>query len=431
VTFPSPQEDIAEALRSELHARAAHLGQPSAPFVRLEAAVRRDRTRRRSLAGCVGLALIAAIATSVTTVGGTHRTDTLSTAAGNAGMSSLLEMAARGNLVDHTDFMREVSARLGPGAAILFANDDGQHTVVIGVDDQPGAQNHSGAYDTFTVLVGTHDAKAADLSPSGTVGMSPDNAIDTYTFVGEFTGDGKSAPYVVLGPSNMTEVDIASDIQLGVDGGKLVAKHTDIATVAAKAGAAAGEIPGPSNANAAARLGVYVAFRARLSTGATMEADPDTRTTRAFPGESPTSAAYDSLRTAVVAVGRTDGLTNLQLTGPGGDAVADNVAQVVSDVTRMAGVDASRVDVHVDWVGQETPAWDSALLDIEVPGLPHLQAFVRGLAPGQPDSQSPGLAQSYVRPAQTLTPGRFPETAQVFGGTPELTTLGLGVAAVW
>ena len=432
MTFTDPHEDIADALRGELHARAAHLAQTPAPFARIEAAARRDRIRRRSLAGCAGVALVAALATSLTTINGVHHSDSLQTAAGISDRSPLLDLAPRGNLVDNATFMQEVATRLGAGTTILYANDDGTHTVVIGAGYQPAAHQISAApSNVFSVLIGAHGASVADLRSNGGFGLTSGATLDAFSYVGMFSGKGGSAPYVVLGPTDMTEADIASGIQITVHGGNLAAEHTDIKAVSTQDGAVAGEISDPSTTQAAAHLGAYLSIRGKLSTGTTVDADPLTRTLLAQPSDLTTSATYDALRSAIVDKGQEDGLVHLQLKGSGGDAVTDNAAQVVSDIASIAGVDPHEVDVTVDWVGQETSAWDTALLDIDVPGLPHIQAFVRGLAPGQPDSESPGLAQSFVRPAQTLTAGHFPETAKAFGGTPELSTLGQEVMAGW
>ena len=432
MTFTDPHDDIANTLRGELHARAAHLVQTPAPFARIETAVHRDRIRRRSLAGCAGVALVAALATSVTTtINGVHRTDSLQAASGSSGRSPLLDMAPRGNLVADATFMQEVAARLGTNTSILYANDDGQHTVVIGGSYESDSHEHSAMSSVFTVLVGEHGASVADLRLSDGVSTQSNSTPETYSYVGEFTGTGGSVPYVLLGPIDMTEADIATGIQLTVHGGKLAPQHTGIEALSVQDGAVEGEIADPSTTKAAARIGTYFSIRAKLSNGSTLDADPLTHVVIAQSGANPTSPAYDSLRAAIVSKGRTSGLPNLQLKGPGGDAVTDNAAQVVSDVADIAGVDPGQVEVKVEWVGQETSAWDTALLDIDVRGLPHIQAFVRGLAPGRPDSESPGLAESFVRPAQTLTPSHLPETAAAFGGTPELSTLGAGVVASW
>jgi hypothetical protein len=203
-----------------------------------------------------------------------------------------------------------------------------------------------------------------------------------------------------------------------------VARHTDIDAIPATDGAVAGELVGPSGKQAAAHVGLFLSFRGKLASGGYLDLEPGIRTTVGVPDQNVFSPAYDGLRAAIVAKARTSGLTNLQLKGPGGDAVTDNAAQVISDVAMITDTDPSAIGVTVDWVGQETTAWDSALLDIDVPGFPHMQAFVRGLAPGQPDSESPGMSQSFLRPAQPLTPGDLPETAEAFGGTPELSTVG-------
>lgn len=433
MTITDPHDEIAAVLRGELHARAAHLGDPPAPMIRLEAAVRRDRNRRRGLAGCAGLALAAAVATSVTFVGEPHRSDLVAPAAGTAGRSPLFDLPPRGNLVGNASFMAAVSARLDSGTSVLYANDDGTHTVVIGGSYQPATATRPVTADMFAVLVGPHGAAAADLKMSSDTGKPASAADQTYTFVGEFTGDGASVPYVVLGPTNMTGVDVASDIAIEVEAGKVEVRHTNVRNVAATEGVAAGEITGPRTIAAAIKMAHSVAFRAKLATGATLDAEPGPYLVADPSGAilNPGSASYDALRAAIVARGRDDGLTDLQFKGPGGDAVTDNAAQAMADVAVFAGVDPSKVHVRAEWVGQETSEWDSALLDITAPGLPHIQAFIRGLAPGRPDSESPSLARSYLRPAQPLIPGHLPTTAQAFGGSPELTTLGPEPAARW
>ena len=74
---------------------------------------------------------------------------------------------------------------------------------------------------------------------------------------------------------------------------------------------------------------------------------------------------------------------------------------------------------------------DSALVEFAAPGLPAFQAFIRGLAPGVPDTDSPSLAQSFVRPVEPLARGDIPTTAAAFGGTPEFTTIGGGLFERW
>jgi len=419
-------EDVESALRGELAARVADLSEGPAPLARIDAAARRQQIRRTAVGGAglvVALALVAATMPTVLA----DRSGIVPTAAGSEskGESPLLSMAPRGNLVGQVSFMQAVENRLS-GYKILYANDDGQHTVVIAAEYGPMTSNPANANNSelnqFEDLVGGHGATAAQLSTLSAVpNVGTTAPVKTYTFIDTgLTGDA-SMPYVVLGPANLTEAELSTGVKLTVHGGKLVPERTGTKTVAARDGVAAGEIPNASSATKQAQLDRFLTVRATIG-NATVDANPDARQIPAAAADNPGGPAYDSIREAVVAKGAVNGL-NLLPSGPGGDAVADNVAQVLYDLVNLAGVSTGAVTVHVDWVGRETSAWDSALVDFSAPGLPAIQAFVRGLAPGQSDSESPGLARSYVRPAVALTPGRIPTTAAAFGGTSEFTTI--------
>lgn len=425
-TTSTSLDHIESALRGELAARAAHLSERPAPLARIGAAARRQRIRRTAV-GSAGLVVaLALIGVTVPTILA-DRCGIVTTAAGgeSKGQSPLLSMAPRGNLVGQVAFMQAVENRL-PGHTILYANDDGQHTVVIAASYGPMSSSLTNAnsieVNQFEDLVGGHGTTAAQLSKLSAVpDVGTAAPVKTYTFVDTgLTGDA-SMPYVVLGPANLTEAELSTGIKLTVHGGKLVPERTGTKTVTARNGVAAGEIPNSSSATKQAQLDRFLTVRATIG-NATVDANPDVRQIPAQVADNPSGPAYDSIREAVVAKGATNGLSLLP-SGPGGDAVADNVAHVLYDLANLAGVSTGAVTVRVDWVGKETSKWDSALVDFSAPGLPAIQAFVRGLAPGQPDSESPGLEQSYVRPAVALTPDRMPTTAAAFGGTSELTTI--------
>lgn len=419
-------DDIESALRGELAARAADLSEGPAPLARIGAAARRQRIRRTAIGGAGLVVALALIAATVPTVLA-DRSGIVPTAAGgeSKGQSPLLSMAPRGNLVGQVAFMQAVENRL-PGHTILYANDDGQHTVVIAATYSPKTSSLKNANNTelnqFEDLIGGHGTTAAQLSTlSAGLDLGTTAPVKTYTFIGTgLTGDA-SMPYVVLGPANLTEAELSTGVKLTVHGGKLVPERTGTKTVTARDGVAAGEIPNASSATKQAQLDRFLTVRATIG-NATVDANPDERQIPAGAADNPDGPAYAGIREAVVSKGATNGLSLLP-SGPGGDAVADNVAQVLYDLVNLAGVSTGAVTVHVDWVGKETSKWDSALVDFSAPGLPEIQAFVRGLAPGQPDSESPGLSQSFVRPAVALTPGRIPTTAAEFGGTSEVTTI--------
>jgi hypothetical protein len=441
-TSTSTHDALESALREELRARTAPLVAPSAPFDRIDAAVRRDRLRRRTVAG-TGLVLAGALVAVPAVLGALPGRSAAADVGGNkggggadvsvGGESPLLLQKPRGNLVGDAAFMRSATAVLNQNvdarehATVLYANDDGTHTVVIG-GSYSSLEGSTSAQNMFAVLVGPHDAKPSELEPDPAAGDSAQPVV-SLSFVGEFTGSGKPVPYVVLGPTDLTAVQYATGLDLRDEDGKLTPVRTGVTEVSTADGTAAGEIRDPSSAGAAARLGMLLSFRG-LSGGHTIDLDPSFRTLRYFPVEDASSAPYDAIRQKVANAARLHGI-EVGTRGPGGDEVTDNAAQLLSDLALATGVDPGKVTVSVAWVGRETSNWDSALVELDAPGLPRIQAFVRGLAPGRPDSDAPSLAESFVRVAAPLTSGDLPTTAAAFGGTPEDTTFGADLYQSW
>ena len=426
-----PHDDIETLLRGELAGRAGGLFVGEAPYPAVTRAARRDRNRRRVVAAS-GLVLAAALAGTLPyAIGGSHGSTVVAGAP-----SPLLTEPLRGNLAGDSAFVAAAKQRLdtspapasqGPvgmtapaGYDILYANDDGTHRVVIGAA-------YNGKYTMFAALVGPHVAQASALKAAGFIGSEKPEP--TFTFLGSFTGGGASVPFVVLGPTSMTGVEYATGLTLGNTHGTLTRVRTGIKQAATVNGAAAGEIAVTGTPAEVSRLALFTVFRAELG-GKYIDADPDGRETPAQPGQIPGSAPYDAIRSAVAQKGREAGLS-MSTNSPGGDAVPDNVAMALVDLANYAAVPFNAVSYHVDWIGHETAQWDSALLDVSVPGLPKLQIFVRGLAAGVPDSASPGLGKSYIRPAVTLTPGHLPETASAFGGTAEPSVVGYELMTTW
>ena len=432
--------DIEAVLRSELAVRADALEAVPPPYANVRRAVRRDRGRR--LAGATaGLALAAALVVTLTQVLGGGSGSTVGAAAGAP--SPLLTVPTRGNLAGDSDFVtaakwrldtsskgaasarplpgsRSAAAATSNGYSILYANDDGTHRVVIGA-------TYDGRYTLFTELVGAHGDSVPALKQSDSGGaQTPD---ETFTFVGEFTENGDSVPFVVLGPLDMTNAEYATGVTLAAAGGKLDVVRSHVAKVTTVDGVAAGEIPGAHSMADVVRMDLFTVFRAQIN-GRYVDADQFGRASPALPGTLPTGPAYTAIKAAVAQKGRAAGLS-MNTDSPGGDAAPDNVAAVMLDLAQFDGVPISSLTYQVDWVGRETAQWDAALVDVQAPGLPPMQIFVRGLTAGAPDSASPGLAHTFVRPATPLTPGHVPHTAAAFGGTPEPGVFGYQLMTTW
>jgi hypothetical protein len=415
-------EEVEAALRGELSARAVGLLSGGPPMPRIVTAVRRDRMRRRTYTGA-GFVLVAALIAAATPaiLGAAHGAGVASAAARGAGPSQLLSMPPRGNLVGDTAFLQAVETRLS-GDKVLYANDDGTHTVIISAD----ATKQSSA--DFRTLIGGHGASVPQLEPA-TGGGEFSQEAKTYTFVGEFTAGEAHAPLVVLGPMDLTGIEYATGIRLAEARGKLVPLRTGVRRVNAVEGVAETELAGPEALNSASDSGLYFAMRAKLGEQYVVTA-PSVRLLPETPAGNIEDPGYEPIRAAIVAKGKLAGIS-LALKGSSGDALADNVALVLSDAANLADVTPSNVATRVDWVGRETPEWDCALVEFAAPGLPAFQAFIRGLAPGVADSDSPSLAQSFVRPVEPLTRGHIPTSAAAFGGTPEFTTIGGGLFELW
>ena len=415
-------EQVEAALRGELNARAVGLRVAGPPVARIATATRRDRMRRRTYAG-TGFVLVAAIIAAVTpaVLGAAHGEGVASAAAGGGGPSQLLSMAPRGNLVGNDEFMHAVEARL-PENKVLYANDDGTHTVVIGAD---AAQRSS---VEFRTLLGGHEASASQLEAAAGEG-SFNREVKTYTFVGELSAKGARVPLVVLGPMDLTGIEYATGMRLAELRGRLVPERTGVRQIAAVDGVAETELAGTDAVNPSSDSGLYFAVRVKLGKQY-VSTSPAVRVLSATMAGNIEDPDYDPIRAAVVARGRAAGIT-LAFKGSSGGALADEVALVLGDVANLADLGPSNVATRIDWVGRETPEWDAALVEFAAPGLPAFLALVRGLAPGVSDRDSPSLAESFVRPAEPLRRGRIPTTAAAFGGTPEFTTMGGGLFERW
>ena len=436
-------EGIEAALRGELSARAESLAVTPPPHEAVRKAVRRDRTRR--LVGTtsglsLAAALVVALALTLTPNGASGST----TQSASDGPSPLLTIPTRGNLAADSAFLAAAMLRLDSvdqswvaqsptdsksreatsSYVILYANDDGKHRVVIG-----------GTYDArmtgFVVLVGGHDATAAALKVDISSGSQDP---EYFTYLGSPSsspGDGAQIPFVVLGPTNTTKIDYATGATIKT----VNSTFTDVREPATHAqvvnGAAAGEIvpPAASTVDQMVKVEMYTVFRAEIG-GHWMDANPLMRNFPVQPGKLSTGLDATEIRNAVVTANAAAGIS-MNATGPGGHAVPDNVAEVLIDLANFAGVPAGSISYRVDWAGRETAQWDATLLDMHAPGLPAMQVFVRGLAGGAPYSASPGMMNTFVRPAVTLAPGHVPHTAAEFGGTPEPEVFGFRLVNSW
>jgi hypothetical protein len=434
-------EDIEAALRGELAARAGALAVGDPPHLAVDRAIRRARNRRR--AGAVsGLVLAIALAASLPAVLGGSGSPAIGAAKGTP--SPLLTLPLRGNLAGDSSFIAAVQWRLDTTASIrelpaiggktngklntvkgalkvLYANDDGTNRVVIA-----GAYLDDG-YTYFIALVGRHGDAPSALTQQDLGGMK--EAVDTFTYLGEFSPSRGTIPFVVLGPTSMTQVEYSTGLHLEVQGSRLVSVRTDVTRAAAVDGAAAGEIANVNTVTSAAWLNQFATFRGQIN-GKYVDADPNMRGDIPAAGDSPLGAPFEAVKVAVAQKGRAAGLT-MPTSSPGGDAVPDNVAQVLLDLANYSSLPISSISYQVDWIGRETADWDAALLDVKAPGLPDMQIFVRGLTAGAPDSASPGLGQTFVRPSAPLAPGHLPKTASAFGGTPEPGVFGYELMTAW
>jgi hypothetical protein len=415
-------EEVEAALRGELSARAVGLPNGGPPMPRIVTAVRRDRMRRRTYTGA-GFVLVAALvaATTPAILGAAQGAGVASAAARGAGPSQLLSMPPRGNLAGDAAFLRAVETRLS-GDKVLYANDDGTHRVIISADTTKQSSTD------FRTLVGDHDASVPQLEPA-TGGGEFSQEAKTYAFVGEPTAGEAHAPLVVLGPMDLTGIEYATGMRLAEARGELVPARTGTRRISAVDGVAETELAGTEVLNSASDSGLYFAMRAKLGKQYVVTS-PSVRALPETPAGNIEDPGYEPVRAAIVAKGELAGMT-LALKGSSGEALADNVALVLSDAANLADVTPSNVATRVDWVGRETPEWDSALVEFAAPGLPVFQAFIRGLAPGVADGDSPSLAQSFVRPVEPLTRGHIPTSAAAFGGTPEFTTIGGGLFERW
>lgn len=430
--------DIESMLRGELAARADSLPVGGAPVQAVGRAVRRDRFRRRAgVAGSLALA-VALTAVLPSALGGRHAGQGVHDASGG-GAPALFTAPLRGNLADDAAFLSALEQRLDGVSAPdfggsrstaaayeykpLYVNDDGVHRMVIaGVDE--------GTETGFTVLVGAHGSTASALKvdPEFTIELiaTPQMA---FTYVGPFAGKGGEVPYVVLGPPQMTAIEYSTEMTLETVGGKLKPVRTAVKQAATLDGAAAGEIGDPTTLDGAARLSYDLMFRAELG-GSSITPDSNGRTFLLLPANRTLSSAYAAIMAAVAQQGRLAGL-HTATGSPSRHGIGDDVAMVLLDAANFAGVPLDSVGYHVDWIGRETPQWDSALVDVTAPGLPNLQIFVRGLAAGAPWDALSDPAIALVRPATSLSPGHLPHTGSAFGGQPEYTTMGLAVPDIW
>lgn len=434
-------DGIEAALRGELSARAESLAAAPPPFAAVRRAVRRDRTRR--LVGTAsGLSLVAALVAALTlTLNGASGSTAQSAA---SGPSPLLTIPTRGNLAGDSAFLAAALQRLDSvdqrsvarsstgagshkatnGYVLLYANDDGKHRVVIG-------GTYDGSVTTFVVLVGGHGAAAAALKADSSSGSQDP---EYFTYLGSpvsSPADGTAIPFVVLGPTNMTNVDYVTGATIKT----ITTTFTDVRDPAAHAhvvnGTAAGEVipPAAATVDQTVRAETYTVFRAEVG-GHWIDANPLVRSFPVPAGRLPTGFDTTAIRNAIVTAGRSAGEA-MNATSAGGDALPDNVAQVLTDLANFSGVPAGSITYQVDWTGRATAQWDAALLDMHAPGLPAMQVFVQGLAAGVPDSDSPGMMMTFVRPAVALTPGHIPHTAAEFGGKPEPEVFGYQIMNSW
>lgn len=260
--------------------------------------------------------------------------------------SPLFRAPLRGNLANDSSFIQAVGQKDYPQAEMLYANDDGTHTIVIGGTVQP-TLNGIPAW-VFTVLIGPHHAQVSQLKRAeGFVGDDAGLPPTNLTYVSALNTTGASVPYVVLGPTDMTGAEYATSAELQITGDKLVLKRTDISQIPLTDGAGSGELKGTDTVATANSLSKLLAFRGTTKSGASVSLQTMLEVVQTPPAFGDiSSTTYDPIRDEVVVVAQQNGVT-VDKQGPGGDEVTDNTAQVVEDLADFAGVDPSAVSVQV------------------------------------------------------------------------------------
>ena len=429
--------DIEEALRAELTARA-ETAQLRPDFqATVERGIGRDRVRRRVAGGStLALLMTTAVAASVILHGGAP-TRTPANPSIDMSRFPLLQIPTRGSLAHDREFVADATrvgrAQLAKAVAnntfgpidpasfrLLYAGDDGvlRYVVVGGIFNDPHAtrEQSSSATSIYDVLIGPSGASAAALQPQVLPGSSEGET--AFALVGDSAGPGKPTPLIVLGLTQMTDIQYSTGVSLDKT---LKTRRTGI-PMRTVDGAAIGEIPGTTSAFTAYGYAQGTAFKATLNGHTTynMESSDSTPTwvSDAMSTDPAIVAAHQGVKDLLVQKASDAGM---RLDAQ--DALVLSTGMALDDLALAAHVSIADVHVTLAWIGPESPGVGAAVLDVTVPGFPALQAFIEGTVGNSAkggDVQSP-----LIRIAPSQHAGPVPTTrAQFTGGV----DFGQGVA---
>lgn len=434
---------IEEALRAEMAARAetARLKPDFAAAV--ERGIERDRVRRR-VAGGSALALLVTVfvAASVILHGGSS-TPTPANPPTDFSRFPLLEIPTRGSLAHDGAFVAD-AARIGradlnkavagygpldPASfRLLYAGDDGaaRYVVVAGIFTDPHATRAqpSSATSIYDVLIGPSGAPAAALQSQACPGSSQGER--AFALIGESAGPGRPTPLIVLGPTEMTDIQYSSGISLD----KTLRPHRVGVPMKTVDGAAIGEIPGTTSAFAAyagssgenldtiSTFAAYgyaqqTAFKATLDGHTTYDIESAGQTppwvSKALTSDPALVAAHQGIKDLLI-----QKASNAGMKLESRDALVLSTGMTLDNLALAAHVTIADVHVSVAWIGPENPGTGTVVLDVTVPGLPAIQAFIDGTV-GNADKGG-DMPSPLIRIAPSPNAGPVPTTRAQFAG---------------
>ena len=417
---------IEDALRAEMAARAetARLKPDFAAAV--ERGIERDRVRRR-VAGGSALALLATVSVAASVIL-------------NVGSSApvpanppidfsrfpLLEIPTRGSLAHDDTFVADAArvgradlnkavAGYGPmdpaSFRLLYAGDDGtaRYVVAAGIFTDPHATRTqpSGATSIYDVLIGPSGAPAAALQSQAYPGSSQGER--AFALVGESAGPGKPTPMIVLGLTRMTDIQYSSGITLD----NTLKPHRVGVPMKTVDGAAIGELPGTISAFAAYGYAQDMAFKATLDGHPTYDIESVGSTppwvSKALTSDPSIVAAHQGLKDLLV-----QKASNAGMKLEPRDALVLSAGMTIDDLALAAHVSIANVHVTLAWIGPENPGTGAVVLDVTVPGLPAIHAFIDGTV-GNADKGG-DMPSPLIRIAPSPNAGPVPTTRARFTG---------------
>ncbi len=420
--------DIEEALRAELAARAETARLRPDFQDALERGIGRDKVRRRVAGGsALALFVAAAVAAAVILNGGAS-TPAPAHPPTDLSRFSLLQIPTRGSLAHDAAFvadaMRTGRAALDKTVAdyefgpldpssfrLLYAGDDGvlRFVVVAGIFNDPHAtpDQPSSATSIYDVLIGQSGARAADLHPQAFPGTSQGES--AFAVTGESAGPGKPTPLIVLGPTQMTDIQYSPGVTLD----KTLHTHRTGVPLKTVDGAAIGEIPGTSSVFAAYGYSMGTAFKATVNGHTTYDfesaASMPAWVNDAISRDPAIVAAHQNLRNLLVQKASGAGLR----LGPD-DALILSVQMALEDLAIAEHSSITDVQYTVAWIGREDTGLGAVVLDVTVPGLPALQLFADAAAGGA--NMGDTTQGTLIRLEPSHDAGHVPTTRAQFTG---------------